>query len=715
MFESFISRASVFFLIAHFFGGSFPLYALRPELDRAGVEERLSPGGESGPQPLDESWIRNKALELYIGRRIRDRERALRKLPAIRRGRAVAPSEQEDSPSLLDEPPRLVPDTFDAPTHSVRFDPAVWIDEVDQRVEKLWEHGMAIIPIQGGEAVLFLRGRQGDLMLDFFIHPEGKEYRYIGRFDLEYHEESETYVAKRSGDYRIGFNLHADEYRREALISQWDPDSPLKKFRAEPTDALFVDRETAESLGLQPDVIQDALIWVAIKLMEHLNVDRLQVSDSHGNVPLQRLNVQDHEVLSSVHTVVVFERGILQDYLIDLLYNARPEPLFRFGIEPERWIGRMRTAWDDLKEKEMATIDLSGGHRAILLVRQVGWLHPEALLLDLFLQPKGGDAQYAGRLDLRLNPHYRAGAAEGAYADPISFSEDAGSFLKQSGIPADASRSPVLMSRKAVQFRQKGLYVEERTARKFGIPVEDLETVLTWTGLWLLGQKSQGDPYERFHLHPAFDNPFLKSFFRVLSDSFHEYRSMNIKEAMSRLEKRMKETAGLEEDEELLQRTWGDPDLRVKLERDGFVTFPGSSEARVAILAVSTGPDSAPRIYLQEGLEVPATLPVGTQIVPLAKGLEEVLQIWRSQPPGPTDAILFNSQHTPGLPLLYAWIPLGLSSPAVLRGNRETYGAIGIALAAQVARRLGHPLDLETARVTFLQVGSTLYAIVRSA
>ena len=102
----------------------------------------------------------------------------------------------------------------------------------------------------------------------------------------------------------------------------------------------------------------------------------------------------------------------------------------------------------------------------------------------------------------------------------------------------------------------------------------------------------------------------------------------------------------------------------------------------------------------------------------LGAGLEEVLQVWRAQPPAPTDVILFNVEYTPEGPMLSAWLPLVTPLPAVLRGRPETVARMTaevLAFVAQVARRLGYALDLETTRVTFLQVGPRTYAIVRSA
>ena len=138
----------------------------------------------------------------------------------------------------------------------------------------------------------------------------------------------------------------------------------------------------------------------------------------------------------------------------------------------------------------------------------------------------------------------------------------------------------------------------------------------------------------------------------------------------------------------------------------------------MTVMQLASPESSILRLHLQEGLQVPSGLPPETEVISLGAGLEEVLAVWRRLSPGPADVILFNVEHTPEGPLLNAWLPLVTPLPAVLRGRPETIArmtARSLALIAQVARRLGYVLDLETTRITFLQVGSSTYAIIRSA
>lgn len=172
---------------------------------------------------------------------------------------------------------------------------------------------------------------------------------------------------------------------------------------------------------------------------------------------------------------------------------------------------------------------------------------------------------------------------------------------------------------------------------------------------------------------------------------------------------------GMEEDEGVLQSALGDPARRGALDRREVVVLQERTGAPV-VMRVSSELAVASRIYLQAGLGLSSS--ANAPIVPLSAGLEQVLAVWRNQPPGSADAILFNVEHTPEGEMLFAWLPLVTPMPAVLRGRRETFAAMtedALVFVAQVARRLGRVLDLETTRVTFLQVGPTTYAIVRSA
>ncbi len=174
-----------------------------------------------------------------------------------------------------------------------------------------------------------------------------------------------------------------------------------------------------------------------------------------------------------------------------------------------------------------------------------------------------------------------------------------------------------------------------------------------------------------------------------------------------------------EEDEGILEGVLKDQGSLRMLNLKGEVLLKDPDGKAIIVIQLPAQLPSISRGYFQQGLQVPAGLQsLGTEVVRLGAGLEEVLQVWQEQPPGSGDVILFNVEHTPKGPQLSAWLPLVTPLPTVLRGRPETVARMTVevlAVVAQMARRLGYALDLETTRVTFLQVGPMTYAIVRSA
>lgn len=173
---------------------------------------------------------------------------------------------------------------------------------------------------------------------------------------------------------------------------------------------------------------------------------------------------------------------------------------------------------------------------------------------------------------------------------------------------------------------------------------------------------------------------------------------------------------GLEEDEAVLQRALGDPEERLVLESTGSVTLQEVGGSSVTVTAMP--PETASLwLYLQAGLEEPAGLPATVSVQRLAADLPGVLKRWQEEPPSPRAVIVWNAGVVDEVTVM-AWMPLVSPSPAALRMTSEASHEITaniINTLAEMARRRRQGKILEIRSITYLQVGSGTYAIIRAA
>jgi len=390
--------------------------------------------------------------------------------------------------------------------------------------------------------------------------------------------------------------------------------------------------------------------------------------------------------------------------------ELEPAEKLWFRFDPKKWPDLVRKSIDVLKRDGIVHIPLEGGE-AVLLGR-LSQDRNKYLLLDLLLKPDGSSAIVAGRIDLFYEDP-RGYVAKGAPLFAVPFSQEALRTIETVGVYDGKGASPFQNLRST--FKQRALHISEDALEVSGVSREVLQSAMTLVAVELLGYL--GHP--AWEVDPSYDNQFLAALTSSAlptPPSGTQVLSAPLSNVKTILRKRLSTAAGLEEDEAVLQAVLADEDHWDALERGDPVTFRSPAGTDILVMQVPAEIPSASRVYLQEGLQV--GFPVGTEVVPLGAGLEEVLAVWQRQLPGPADTVFFNVEHTPEGPLLHAWLPLVSPLPAVLRGRRETVAAMArdtLLFVAQIARRLGYVLDLETTRITFLQVGPTTYAILRAA
>ena len=433
-----------------------------------------------------------------------------------------------------------------------------------------------------------------------------------------------------------------------------------------------MESDTADQLGIPVTDLQNALALVAAEyLQDSKYVLDFSVYSKYSNDWLS-------EMVRSTPGWKSDGQGIHSgsiDHVVGLL-RSRMQAGSRI-LEPSVWSSLVSQEIRQLRKDGLARIILSRGEMVIVLREGTGSLWD--IQIDLLAHPKAEPPIYLGRLDLQMDGGSNIAHAQGA--GPLQqFLPTAKSWLT---LVWDSPRRDTLVENRFWTFGDRALYVDDEAAGSVGLSVDQVHDLLALVGAEVL-------------------------------------MAMAV-EVRGELIKRLAEgsQAGLEEDESALQTVLGEPAYKRVLEHGEPVTLQNPIGGSISLLPVSETTLSAPRIFLQEGLQVPAGLQsTAAEVVRVGAGLEEVLQVWREQPSDSGDVILFNVEHTPEGPQLSAWLPLVTPLPAVLRGRPETVARMTaevLAVVAQVARSLGHVLDLETTRVTFLQVGPRTYAILRSA
>ena len=122
-------------------------------------------------------------------------------------------------------------------------------------------------------------------------------------------------------------------------------------------------------------------------------------------------------------------------------------------------------------------------------------------------------------------------------------------------------------------------------------------------------------------------------------------------------------------------------------------------------------------LYLQPGLQPPADLPESVAVRNLPKTLEGVLDVLRNAMVQDSDVVVLNANFVDEQEASQ-WIPPWTTKPGLVRITPEQAAsatARNLAAAGSWSRLLGQVVDYGSLTVTYVPVGETTYAVIRSA
>lgn len=122
-------------------------------------------------------------------------------------------------------------------------------------------------------------------------------------------------------------------------------------------------------------------------------------------------------------------------------------------------------------------------------------------------------------------------------------------------------------------------------------------------------------------------------------------------------------------------------------------------------------------LYLHEGLPLPGQLPVGVPLRRLPDDREGISRIWRESPPDRDAIVIWNGDRVSAAEA-QTLMPSSQSpwgSVLIKPLEYEGFSFQELAQRARIAQRIGMVLEMWRYQINYLQVGPSLYAIVRSA
>ncbi len=487
-------KVFLFLLIAVQLAGSGPAYALRiqqsPSVQNA-LETQLKSGAEENPDAITQ-----QVLDWYVNHILPAKKRAARLRARVGShwltSGGHSPIRAPGSPAL--------------PAGQVRLDPEKWAEQVWRQAPSLKEDGYLELPLLGGEAVLFFRAGKTWALLDLFVRPAGGPLTFVGRLDVPWVLPLNAFTAGAGPHQDINFKPKALEYRlKNPVLTPSDPlEVSRKKF---PRQALQLDRDSLQRLGLQGDVLADALTLAMVEQLwlEGLGEHNLIVDLGYDNSYFERLRFERVEE-STQQQVFVLEISELKRRLRSRLEASVKAPNWT-GLQLPDWAAKVRPIGKSLLSDGISRVSLDGG-QAVLIARD----DPKSgeFQLDLFVSVGLKEPVHLGRIDLLLNDREETAVARGA-ASENSFKDAAYDWLTRRGIPSIGPESPFVASRESVN-EQRSLFVDGLTARELGIPVEEAEAALTLAALLVI--KERGQDFDWFFLKKLHDDPFLASLIR---------------------------------------------------------------------------------------------------------------------------------------------------------------------------------------------------------
>ena len=252
--------------------GSAPVHALRPQLDRSGVEQELSAAGAEDRDRED--WIR-----WYIAQR-RGRKRRAGSGGSISWANQPTPPDPGPfpwtRPPALPSPPKSEPKKPEPPKKIFPhgLNPARWPERVRGSLSELHKKGIIAFPVPGGMALLFLRrgpSLDPEILLDLLLSFDGAYYP-IGRLDLKLDLRTFDAMVKGPASAQFLFGKEAQEYINLKGVARNNVTgfNPFTGSRKDPWDmsGMQIWYNVLKQLELNEEEARQALLFTAAAYLQ---------------------------------------------------------------------------------------------------------------------------------------------------------------------------------------------------------------------------------------------------------------------------------------------------------------------------------------------------------------------------------------------------------------------------------------------------------------